>query len=238
MASVADLVLTGERTLPSIWHENYWFRRHEAAYVALLPFVTGALVAELGCGEGYGAALLRTSGRAVVPVELEAPVARHVRTQHGLPVVRADLQRLPFPDGSFDALANLQTIEHLWDQPGFLAECARILGPAGKVMITTPNSVTFPRGNPFHTRELDLAELEALLAPHFSVTRSWGLRHGGRLARWERRHGSLIAHLVDRPWSLWPQDLCDVVRSVTAADFEVGPADPLDLDLVVVGQRL
>jgi SAM-dependent methyltransferase len=232
-----ELILTGERTLPAIWHENYWFRRHEAAYVALMPFVSGALVTDLGCGEGYGSALLQQSARQVVPVELEAPVARHVRQHHGLPVVRGDLQRLPFADGGFDVVANLQTIEHLWDQPGFVAECARILRPAGTVMITTPNSVTFPRGNPFHTTELDLTDLEDLLTPHFRVTRRWGLRHGRRLARWEREHGSLIAHLVDRPWTLWTQDVRDLVRSVTAADFEVGPADGLDLDLVVVGQR-
>ena len=29
------LALTGERTAPGVWHENYWFRRHEAAYAAL-----------------------------------------------------------------------------------------------------------------------------------------------------------------------------------------------------------
>ena len=28
----ATLPLTGERTAPGIWHENYWFARHEAAY--------------------------------------------------------------------------------------------------------------------------------------------------------------------------------------------------------------
>ena len=28
----AELQLTGERTLPGVWQENYWFRRHEAGY--------------------------------------------------------------------------------------------------------------------------------------------------------------------------------------------------------------
>ena len=32
------LALTGERTVPGIPEENYWFRRHEAAYLALLPY--------------------------------------------------------------------------------------------------------------------------------------------------------------------------------------------------------
>ena len=37
--AAGGLVLTGERTLPGIPDENYWFRRHEAAYRALLPFL-------------------------------------------------------------------------------------------------------------------------------------------------------------------------------------------------------
>ncbi|MPY85990.1 MAG: SAM-dependent methyltransferase, partial [Actinophytocola sp.] len=32
------LAETGERTVPGVRHENYWFRRHEAAYRALTPY--------------------------------------------------------------------------------------------------------------------------------------------------------------------------------------------------------
>ena len=31
--------LVGERTVPQLWHENYWFRRHEIAYLTLAPLV-------------------------------------------------------------------------------------------------------------------------------------------------------------------------------------------------------
>ena len=33
----ATLPLTGERTVPGIPEENYWFRRHEVVYRDLLP---------------------------------------------------------------------------------------------------------------------------------------------------------------------------------------------------------
>ncbi|MHB8342501.1 MAG: SAM-dependent methyltransferase, partial [Mycobacteriales bacterium] len=59
---MTGLVLTGERTLPDIEVENYWFRRHEVAYRAAVPFVTGARVLEAGAGEGYGAQILRHGG--------------------------------------------------------------------------------------------------------------------------------------------------------------------------------
>ena len=49
------LPLTGERTVPGIAEENYWFRRHEAAYLHLIGHCADAVVLEAGCGEGYGA---------------------------------------------------------------------------------------------------------------------------------------------------------------------------------------
>ncbi|MDN5854568.1 MAG: SAM-dependent methyltransferase, partial [Actinomycetia bacterium] len=52
------LPITGERTVPGIWHENYWFRRHEVVYERVAEFVAGLDVLEAGCGEGYGARLL------------------------------------------------------------------------------------------------------------------------------------------------------------------------------------
>ena len=40
----AALTLTGERTLPGIWHENYWFRRHEGAYRWLSGRASGVVL--------------------------------------------------------------------------------------------------------------------------------------------------------------------------------------------------
>jgi SAM-dependent methyltransferase len=243
---VADeLVLTGERTLPGIADENYWFRRHEAAYLALLPFCQGARILDLGCGEGYGAALLRRVAATVVAVDDDEAVTRHVARRYPhVGVVRGDLQQLPIGDGAVEVVASLQTVEHLHDQPGFVAECARVLRPAGTLLLTTPNRLTFSPGrteplNPFHTRELSPDELVELLAPHFDVARSWGLHHGARLARWERRHGSLVGALVARPDPAgWGADLRAAVQRTRADDFEVGPhAVDSSLDLVVVAVR-
>jgi SAM-dependent methyltransferase len=244
-AAPAGLALTGERTLPGIADENYWFRRHEAAYRALAPWLVGARVLEAGVGEGYGAALLRRSGSGpVFGLDYDAAVAAHVRSAYpSIPVARGDLQHLPFRDAAFDAVVHLQTIEHLHDQPGFVAQCARILRPAGTLIVSTPNRLTFSPGrdrplNPFHTRELSADELRELLDPRFEVIRMYGLRHGARLRRIERRIGSLVdAQLAGSPQA-WPTQVRETVHRVRANDFDLSD-DAVDssLDLVAICWR-
>src|ERR1700710_3169294 len=58
--------LTGERTLPDVPAENYWFRRHLAVYEWIAARVGGMRVIDMACGEGYGADLLGRSGAARV----------------------------------------------------------------------------------------------------------------------------------------------------------------------------
>ncbi|HEU0133134.1 MAG TPA: class I SAM-dependent methyltransferase [Mycobacteriales bacterium] len=241
---MTGLTLTGERTLPGIADENYWFRRHEVAYRWLAPWCAGALVVDAGCGEGYGAAFLRRAARAVVALDYAPDVLAHVRDSYpGVTPVHCDLQRLPVADGAAEVVVSLQTIEHLHDQPGFVAECARVLRPAGTLVVTTPNRLTFSPGrdtplNPFHTRELSARELHELLAPRFAVTRMLGVRHGRRIERWERRRGPLVgAQLASSPEG-WPAGVREMVRRVTADDFAITPEGvDTSLDLVAVAVR-
>ena len=235
------LPLTGERTLPGVPAENYWFRRHEAAYAALLPFCHGAVVLDAGCGEGYGADRIASVARAVVGVDYDVPTLSHVRTAYPrVAPVRANLVSLPFGDGAFDVVANLQVIEHLWEQPRFLAECRRVLRPAGTLLLTTPNRLTFSPPNrpmnPFHSRELDPAELTELLGQAgFSVSRLLGLRHGRRLSVLDKRFSSLVDAQLAGPPATWHRELRYEVARVKAKHFRLSP-DDLDasLDLVAV----
>jgi SAM-dependent methyltransferase len=238
-----ELTLTGERTLPGIPVENYWFRRHEAAYLALLPLLRDAVVLEAGAGEGYGADLLAGVARRVVALDYDSSAARHAaRAYPRVDVVRGNLASLPLPDGAVDAVVNLQVIEHLWDQPGFVAECARVVRPGGTLVMSTPNRLTFSPGgvtlNPFHTRELTGTELAELLSPHFTVDRVLGLHHGSRLRALDERWGGLVdAQLACPPVEWDPQLYADVV-SVTSADFDLRAGDvDASLDLVAFAHR-
>ncbi|GAA4918451.1 methyltransferase family protein [Actinomycetospora succinea] len=250
----APLPLTGERTVPGLDVENYWFRRHEAVYRALVPSCAGAVVVDAGVGEGYGAALLATEALRVLALELDPAVAAHVGGRYPeIGVARADLQSLPVADGTVDAVVTLQVIEHLWDQPGFLAECARVLRPGGRLHCATPNRLTFSPGagpddrplNPFHTRELTGSELAALVTEAgMHVDALTGLHHGPALRAIDARHGGSV---IDAQIGLalsgepWPDALAADVASVTAEDFVLRADDvssvDASLDLLVSAVR-
>ena len=56
-----------------------------------------------------------------------------------IPLICACAEALPFPDLSFDRVVADSVIEHVRDQQQTLAECYRVMRPAGRIFITTPN---------------------------------------------------------------------------------------------------
>jgi SAM-dependent methyltransferase len=230
-AGDAALVLTGERTIPGLDVENYWFRRHEVVYERLAPRCTGLDVLEAGCGEGYGADLIAEVARGVIALDYDDAAVAHVRAHYPrVTAMQGNLVELPLPDGSVDVVVNFQVIEHLWDQARFIAECARVLRPSGLLMVSTPNRITFSPGrdtpvNPFHTRELNADELTALLIDGgFTIDGVYGVFHGPGLRAMDARHGGSIIDaqiaraLADAPW---PAELASDVAAVGAADFDI-----------------
>ena len=236
------LPLTGERTAPGIWHENYWFARHDAAYrwitANLQVGVTGRVL-DAGCGEGYGAELLRLAGAgSVTGLDYEDTTLRHVRRAYPqLNVAQGNLVQTPFRSNAFRLVTSMQTIEHLWEQPRFVAECVRILEPHGTLVLSTPNLLTFPTGNWYHTRELTAAEFVELVEPIFDVTHALGLHHGDRLRTWESQYGSCVDAQLATEHEKWDANLAGLVKSTRYDDFEIRPGE-LDesLDLILVGR--
>ncbi len=244
-ADADALPLTGERTVPGIPSENYWFRRHEAAYEHLVAEVTAARVLEVGSGEGYGTAVLAGVAQFVLGVDYDSAAVAHARAHYrAARFVRGNLAALPVRSGSVDVVATLQVIEHVWDHPQFVRECVRVLRPGGRLFVTTPNRLTFSPGretpvNPFHTKEFTATELTGLLsACGLVVDAVLGLHAGARLHRLDERYGSFVdAQLAAGPPEWAPELLADVT-SVTTADFAVHDRDvDASLDLVVAAHR-
>jgi SAM-dependent methyltransferase len=244
------LPLTGERTLPGIPDERYWFERHVVAYrlaQALVRDHAPDVVLDAGCGEGYGLALLRDAGAPrVIGADLDAATVAHATatyaTEPGVEVHRAELSSLPLADDEVALTVSFQVIEHLHDIPGFLASLGRVTRPNGIVAIATPNRLTFTPGsetplNPFHTREFTAAELARELerAGYTAVT-VHGVHHGRRLRAFEAARGTGLTELLTATVPEdWDPALRELVHGTTADDFEVRD-DDLDasLDLVAV----
>jgi SAM-dependent methyltransferase len=207
---VPPLHLTGERTLPDVPEENYWFRRHLAVYRWIADRVHGRRVVDLACGEGYGTAELDRTAASVVGVDANPEAFEHARTKYT--TVRFERNMIELWDGDVDCVVFLQTIEHVQDADAVLERVKALIGPDGVAYVSTPNVLTLApagaerSGNPWHIREYRPDEYRALCERHFARVDLLGLFHARKLRAhqvaierlgWDRVHAAL--HLT-RPF--------------------------------------
>jgi SAM-dependent methyltransferase len=240
--NVPPLELTGERTLPDIPEENYWFRRHLVVYRWVAERCAGKRVVDMACGEGYGSALLAGSASQVIGVDANPDAFEHARLRYRAPNLRFERALVEeFADEApYDAIVFLQTIEHVSKPDALLSRFGSLLAPGGVAYVTTPNRLTLaPPGaersdNPWHVREYAPEEFEALVRPLFGSVELLGLFHARKLrfhelairAGWDRIHPTLG---LTRRFYGW------FVPAISARDFGLR-ARPLDraLDLLAV----
>lgn len=245
-ADTAALPLTGERTVPGVPDETYWFERHVVAYRLAATRVAGQRVLDAGCGEGYGLGMLEAAGAAhVVGADLDAMAVAHARRTYGsdrVEVVECELMALPLADDAVDVTVSFQVIEHVHDVAGYLASLRRVTRPGGLVLLATPNRLTFTPDsdmpvNPFHVREFTADELAAeVRAAGLVVDEVLGVHHGERIRRWERQDGvPFVQRMTTAAPEDWPDDHRARVHAVTADDFDLH-AHELDrsLDLLAL----
>jgi SAM-dependent methyltransferase len=244
------LPLTGERTVPGIPEENYWFRRHEVAYSWIKDQVRLAHhdVLEAGCGEGYGADLLQRAGANVTAIDYDASAIRHIEATY--PAVRAEqgnLADLNLRSDSMDIVVSLQVIEHLWDLGQFLRDIYWVLHAGGTAILSTPNRLTFSPGvgrgekptNPFHVEEFDGAQLAGLLTgAGFAEVEILGISHASDLTERETVSGSIVQRQVNAILAQdWPASLRTEVAGISVDDFVIRPHNDDALDLLAVARK-
>jgi SAM-dependent methyltransferase len=200
---VPPLHLTGERTLPDVPEENYWFQRHLVVYRWIAERVRGRRVVDLACGEGYGSAELARTAASVVGVDANPEAFEHARAKYRQVTFERNMVELW--DGDVDCVVFLQTIEHVPDPGGVLERIRELIGPDGVAYISTPNVLTLaPKGeersgNPWHVREYRPHEYRELCSRHFARVDLLGLFHARKLrahelalrAGWDRAHAAL-----------------------------------------------
>jgi SAM-dependent methyltransferase len=205
-AGVPPLHLTGERTLPDVPEENYWYRRHLAVYEWIGARVHGRRVVDLACGEGYGTAVLARTAATVVGVDANPDAFEHARLKYTGPNRRFERDMIETWSGDADCVVLLQTIEHVQDPDAVLERLRDLVGPHGVVYVSTPNVLTLApagapsSGNPWHLREYRPSEYRALCERHFGRVDMLALFHARKLrlhqlalehARWDAVHRRL-----------------------------------------------
>jgi 2-polyprenyl-3-methyl-5-hydroxy-6-metoxy-1,4-benzoquinol methylase len=208
-AGVPPLALTGERTLPDVPEENYWFRRHLVVYEWIAARTVGRRTVDMACGEGYGSDVLARDGASVVGVDANPEAHDHARLRYVRDNLRFERTLVEWFAEPCDAVVFLQTIEHVRNPDEVLEHFKAMLakgGPDGIAFVSTPNVLTLApagaekSGNPWHLKEYRAAEFRALCEAHFGSVELLGLFHARKLrlhqwaiehARWDDVHRRL-----------------------------------------------
>jgi SAM-dependent methyltransferase len=163
--------------------------RIERKYQRLLEIVAGTLPAtsllDAGCGDGRylaGIAQLSNAPQRLAGIDISERIlatAEQTLARAGAWAVlmRANLESLPLPDGSFERILCAQAIEHLLAPELGVAELARVLAPGGRLVLSTDNArnnltkaLNLPRSAA--VRMLGLSGRRRLVDfPHASFTR-------------------------------------------------------------------
>ena len=125
--------------------------------------IGGREVLEVGCGRGGGATYVaRHFGVArLTGLDFSEKAIAFAREHHidaSLRFVRGDAEELPFADGSFDAVLNVESSHCYPSMPRFSAEAFRVLRPGGHLLFADLRLA----------KDLDAMRRD-LLAPGFEV---------------------------------------------------------------------
>ena len=104
--------------------------------------VSPGTLLEVGCGSGRFLNRMRGLGWAVEGVEFDPVAAARIEEKYGIPVAVGSLPELRYAQDKYDVVAMSQVIEHVHDPVALLKECRRVLRPGGRLVLSTPNTLS------------------------------------------------------------------------------------------------
>lgn len=132
------------------YYEELWERLpaelEPPSFERRLDFLRGALrrgdrALDLGSGAGEFTAAMAEAGAIAIGAEVAEAALERARARHpeqDFRLVPFD-GPLPFEDASFDLVWASEVIEHVTDTARWLSEVRRVLGPRGRLLLTTPS---------------------------------------------------------------------------------------------------
>jgi len=179
-----------------------------------------AKILDAGCGSGELAAKLIDRGYDAHGLDIAEPMIHFARTRFGSHRFQVgDIENIPFPDNTFDAVVCLGVVEYLDSDDQALREISRILKPAGIALLATPNA-----NAPLHRFD------QLLLSLRPKYRSATGIAHRTyRRRRWLRTlaaHGFACEKRIRNGWGWYESPLgaiafflSDITRSLGAEDI-------------------
>ena len=170
-----------ERLVPEVDSAS-WLEIHLMPYRYAVPFAEDLEVLEVGCGVGYGAALLAEGASRVAAFDLHEEPIEYAKANYNKSnlefFVHSAGEAFPLPDASFDLVFSSEALEHVERWETMLDEVGRVLRPGGLCILKTPNALFARKDNPFHHKVFYSGELEEALAARFDNVVLWGFGIG------------------------------------------------------------
>jgi SAM-dependent methyltransferase len=139
----------------------------------LLADPAGKTNLDIGADNGVISYLLRQRGGRWYSADLDPGTVESIRQLVGSDVYLIDGRTTPFPDRTFDQVVIVDFLEHIADEQGFISELARIIRPAGTLIINVPHLKPGSLLNRFRHRIGLTDEWHGHLRPGYSLA---GLR--------------------------------------------------------------
>ena len=172
---------------------------------------SGKACLEIGCGTGGFLLAARHRFHTLIGVDialrwLVIAKKRLEGTEKRPILVCCSAEHLPFPDGTFDGVVGLHTLEHTKDQQQVLAETARTLKRGGRYFFTTPNR--FSLGPEPCVRVWGVGFLPRSLADRYvRLVKGIPYRHIRLLSYFELRR--LLFRVGLREWTISPPRIAE-----------------------------
>ena len=93
---------------------------------------------DAGCGAGLMLEELAGRARSLAAVDADPAAVAAARARAVADVHTAPVERLPFPDGSFDLITSFDVLEHTADDAAALAELRRVARPGADLLVAVP----------------------------------------------------------------------------------------------------
>ena len=130
---------------------------------------------DLGCGDGVLLDRLSPLSTRVEGLDVDETgltlAAQELAHRTNCRLCQGCGYQLPYRSGCFDLVVSADVIEHLVDPERHLREAARVLGPRGTLLLTTPKWTAHRKWDSNHVKEYRPRELRDLLQRHFSRIR-------------------------------------------------------------------